>query len=90
MALRESTATMSEKPLSIKVECYAGYRGEQEPTRIWLGNELLEVKEIQDRWLSPEHRYFKILNHDNNTYIIRQSSKTQDWELYMYRTGRGA
>jgi len=67
-----------------------GMPGEQEPTRIWLGDERLEVKEIQDRWLSPDHRYFKILCHDNNTYIIRQSSEMQDWELYMYRAGGGA
>ncbi len=90
MALRESIVTMSEQPLTIRVECYAGYRGEQEPVRIRLGNEQLGVIEIQDRWLSPEHRYFRILSDDNNTYIIRQNSATQDWELYMYRAGGGA
>ncbi len=90
MAHPKFAATMSEKPLSIRVECYAGYAGEQEPTRIWLGDERLEVKEIQDRWLSPDHRYFKILSHDNNTYIIRQGSEMQDWELHMYRAGVGA
>ena len=29
--------------MAIRVECYAGYRGEQEPLAFWLGNNWVEV-----------------------------------------------
>ncbi len=41
--------------MQIKVECYAGYRGEQEPLAFWLGERRLEAQEILDRWLHPDH-----------------------------------
>lgn len=43
------------------VECYAGYRGEEEPRRFtWKGRQLA-ITDILDRWLDPNHRYFKVL-----------------------------
>ncbi len=45
--------------MQIQVACYAGYRGEETPRQIRLGERKIEVKEIQDRWLAPNHRYFK-------------------------------
>ena len=34
--------------MRIRVECYAGYRGEETPLRIWMGNRKIEIKEIVD------------------------------------------
>ena len=42
--------------MKIRVECYAGYRGEETPRAFWLGDNRLEVKEVLDRWLAPEQR----------------------------------
>ena len=42
-----------ENPLILKVECYAGYRGEETPRRIWLGEKKIEVVRVIDRWLAP-------------------------------------
>jgi hypothetical protein len=75
---------MQEKPFVIRVECYAGYRGEQSPRRIHLGKRPIEVAEILDQWLAPEHRYFKIRGDDGGTYIIRHDTRTDIWELTMY------
>jgi len=44
----------------VSVECHAGYRGEETPVRFRLGQRLLHVDEVRDRWLAPEHRYFKV------------------------------
>jgi hypothetical protein len=45
--------------LSVDVECYAGYRGEETPRRFGLAEGKIEIAEIVDRWLSPDHRYFQ-------------------------------
>jgi len=71
--------------MRIRVECYAGYRGEETPRRIWMGNRKIEIKEVQDQWLSPDHRYFKILGDDNAVYILRHDSKSWEWDLTFYK-----
>ena len=50
---------MQRRP-TFGVECYAGYRGEETPRALFFGARRLEVVEIIDRWLSPEHLYFKL------------------------------
>lgn len=71
--------------MEIKVECYAGYRGEETPRRIWLGKRKIEVLEIQDRWLAPTHRYFKIQGDDKSVYILRHNSESWEWDLTFYK-----
>ena len=71
--------------MELRVECYSGYRGEETPRRFWLGESLIEIKEVVDRWLDPEHRYFKVLGDDNSTYILRHDSVTYVWELVFYQ-----
>jgi hypothetical protein len=67
--------------MRIRVECYAGYRGEQEPTAFWLGERRIDVLEIVDRWLHPEHRYFKIRAPDARHYVLRHDERSGEWEL---------
>ena len=69
----------------IKVECYAGYRGEEEPRTLEMGGNTIAVASILDRWLSPDHRYFKIMDADACEYIIRNDMNMQIWELVYYQ-----
>jgi len=71
--------------MNIRVECYAGYRGEETPRRFWMGERKIEVKEILDRWLSPDHRYFKISGDDDATYILRYDTESWQWELTFFK-----
>jgi len=71
--------------MEIKVECYAGYRGEETPRRIWIGKRKIEIKEILDRWLAATHRYFKIHGDDNAIYILRHSSESWEWDMTFYK-----
>ncbi|MDJ0811742.1 MAG: hypothetical protein QNJ48_04075 [Desulfobacterales bacterium] len=71
--------------MQIKVECYAGYRGEQTPRRILLGSQYLEVTGILDCWLAPDHRYFKLTTDDDGIWIIRHDTIREIWELTAYR-----
>jgi hypothetical protein len=69
----------------IQVNCYAGYRGEETPREIRFASHTIGVKKILDRWLAPDHRYFKILGDDDATYIIRHEAAGYRWELTLYR-----
>jgi hypothetical protein len=80
---------MSTPVFGIRVECYAGYRGEEEPRRFWLGERPVAVAEILDRWLSPEHRYFKVRGDDTGTYILRHDARADRWELTLFESRPG-
>jgi hypothetical protein len=75
---------MSTPDLAVRVECYAGYRGEQEPRRFWLGERAVAVEEILDRWLAPDHRYFKVRGDDGGRYILRHDTAADRWVLTLY------
>jgi hypothetical protein len=51
--------------MHLSVECYAGHRGEETPRQIRFGDRVVEVREVVDRWLAPEHRYFKVTGDDD-------------------------
>jgi len=78
---------MSERSLAIRVECYAGYRGEETPVRFYLGERKIEVVEVIDRWLSPDHRYFKAKGDDGGLYIIRYDVPSDQWALTLFSGG---
>jgi hypothetical protein len=71
--------------MDIKVDCYAGYRGEETPRSVRIGDNTIEVIEILDRWLSPDHRYFKFLGDDSAVYIVRHDQISQKWEVTFYK-----
>lgn len=68
----------------IHVECYAGHRAEETPRRFYLDARASEVVDVLDRWLSPDHRYFKCLGNDDATYILRHDVVGGCWELTLY------
>ncbi|HEU4923544.1 MAG TPA: hypothetical protein VFT23_10770 [Burkholderiales bacterium] len=72
---------MDASPLTIRVECYAGYRGEQEPRAFTLGERRFTMLEILDRWLDPRHRYFKVKTDDGRRFILRHDTASDAWEL---------
>jgi hypothetical protein len=69
--------------LEIKVECYAGHRGEETPRRFTLGR-TSELSEVLDAWLAPDHRYFKVRGDNGACYILRNDVLTGRWELTMF------
>lgn len=67
--------------MKIRVECHAGYRGEEEPRAFTLGETRFAVVEILDRWMAPEHRYFKVKVDDGRTLLLRHDSASGEWDL---------
>ncbi|HUJ87119.1 MAG TPA: hypothetical protein VLX30_09740 [Burkholderiales bacterium] len=70
--------------MAVEVECYAGYRGEQEPRSFRLGERRLEVLEIVDRWMEPGRRWFKCRASDGHAYILHHDQGAGTWELAAF------
>jgi len=75
---------MTGNGIAVRVECYAGYRGEETPRRFYLEKRRIEVAEVLDRWLAPDHRYFKLRGGDGALYILRHDVAADRWELILY------
>lgn len=71
--------------MKIAVDCYAGHRGEQTPRRFRMGEKSIEVCEVLDQWLAPDHRYFKVKGDDRALYILRHDPQAGDWDLTLFR-----
>ena len=67
-------------PDVVRVECYAGYRGEQEPRRFTASGVTVEVVEVVDRWQGPDHRYFKVEGSDGAVHLLRHDEVADMWE----------
>ena len=76
---------MAGPALGLRVECYAGYRGEETPRRLFLGQRAVEVVQVVDAWLAPEHRYFKVIGADGAAYILRHDTVAGGWDLVMFQ-----
>lgn len=71
----------------VRVECYAGHCAEETPRRFWLAGAAIEIAEIVDSWLAPEHRYFKVQDAGGDQYILRHDVNADFWELTWYHRG---
>lgn len=74
--------------MKIRVECYAGHRGDEEPRAFWLGERRIAVIEIVDRWIAPDHRYFKVRGEDGHAYVLR--SDEGGWTLGAFTRAQTA
>jgi len=71
----------------VDVECHAGYRGEETPRRFRLGERQIEIAEVVDSWLAPDHRYFKVHDTEGDLYVLRHDVASDRWELTLFRRG---
>ncbi len=78
---------MREGAGAIRVECYAGHPGEEVPRRFFLGKRRVEIVDVLDRWLDPEHRYFKVRGDDGGVYILRHDMPRAVWEMTLFDSG---
>jgi hypothetical protein len=74
---------MAEKLL--RVECYAGYKGEERPVRVEIGEQMTEVAAVEDRWYSPGSTYFRVLLVTGEHYVLRHDEAQDLWTLEAYR-----
>ncbi len=72
----------------VKVECYAGYRAQERPMRITLGDQTFDIVEVEDRWYSPGETYFRVRVEGGDRYVLRYLEAQDVWTLEGYRRGR--
>lgn len=75
--------------MAFRVECDAGHHGEESPRALIIDQRRVDVVEILDRWLAPDHRYFKVRGSDGDVYIVRHDAGADIWELTMFQRAQG-
>jgi hypothetical protein len=85
MVISGRQAAQEGRSFSVAVDCERTPEGEEVPVRFRLGRRTVAVKEVSDRWLARDHRYFKITADTGTTYILRHDVVTDVWEIVMFR-----
>lgn len=73
--------------MTLRVECYAGYKAEERPVRFQLDGHDHMVEQVLDQWHSPDATYFKVRSDDGNVYVLRHVISPQEcvWTLESFR-----
>lgn len=71
--------------MRIRVLCHEGYKAQETPRALFLGDRRVEVVSVNDRWRGEDHDYFKVLGSDGNTYIVRYDAARDEWELILMK-----
>jgi hypothetical protein len=72
----------------VHVECYAGYKGDERPIKLQIGDEMVEVAELEDRWYSPGATYFRVRLANGERYVVRRQDAQDVWTLEAFRSPR--
>ena len=68
----------------VHVESYSGFKADERPLRLHLGNRTLNVAAVEDRWYSPGETYFRVLTADGDRYVLRHTEAQDLWTLTAY------
>lgn len=69
----------------LRVETYSGFKADERPLRLHLGDRALEVVSVEDRWYSPGETYFRVLTDNGDRYVLRHTEAQDVWTLAAYR-----
>lgn len=73
--------------MQVSVETRENELGDREPYSFSVGRQALNVVSVLDRWLHPEHGYFKVQVGDGAIYILRLDVESACWEIALYESG---
>ena len=69
----------------LRVECYSGYKADERPVRVLLGEQMVDVADVEDRWYSPGATYFRVLMTNGERYVLRREDAQEFWSLEAFR-----
>jgi len=72
----------------VQVISYAGYKADESPRVLQLGDTLLPIAEIEDRWYSPGETFFRVLTQSGDRYLLRHVEAQDVWTLEGFRNHR--
>ncbi|MDH5298923.1 MAG: hypothetical protein OEV91_07885 [Desulfobulbaceae bacterium] len=85
---RTGGGALADARIDLRVDCEAGYGGEETPCRFHLHQRCRQVNELLDRWLNNAgDRHFKVKGDDGGLYVLRHEVATDRWELVLYAGG---
>ncbi len=70
---------------TVRVECYAGYKGDERPVKMQINEQMLDIAEVEDRWYSPGATYFRVLLANGERYVLRREEAQDLWTLEAFR-----
>jgi len=73
------------RELVVRVECYAGYKGDERPVRVYLGDRSMQVEAIEDRWYSPGATFFRVVVEGGDRYVLYREDGLESWSLRAFR-----
>jgi hypothetical protein len=73
---------------AVRVECYSGYKGDERPVKLQIGEQMMDVAEVEDRWYSPGATYFRVLLANGERYVLRREDAQDVWTLEAFRSPR--
>jgi len=74
--------------MKITVNGYSGFKLNERPCDFVLDGHEYQVREVLDQWYAPSATYFKVRASDQNVYILKYQSYSEEWSLEFYRHSR--
>ena len=68
----------------VQVESYAGYKADERPLRLKLGDRTLEIVDVEDRWYAPGETYFRVRVEGGDRYVLKHLEAQDVWSLEGY------
>src|SRR5258708_14835419 len=72
----------------VQVISYSGYKADESPRLLKLGDMLLPIAQIEDRWYSPGETFFRVLTEAGDRYLLRHVEAQDTWALEGFRSHR--
>jgi len=69
----------------VQVTSYAGYKADESPRILQLGETLVPIALIEDRWYSPGETFFRVLTESGDRYLLRHVEAQDTWTLEGFR-----
>ncbi len=73
--------------MTLRVECYSGWKAEERPVRFEIHGHQHVVEEVLDQWHGTDATFFKVQSDDGNFYVLRREMSPRDdsWSLESFR-----
>ncbi len=72
----------------VQVISYSGYKADESPRLLKIGETLLPIAQIEDRWYSPGETFFRVLTETGDRYLLRHVEAQDVWTLEGFRSHR--
>lgn len=70
----------------VEVQTYSGFKADERPLRLKLGQQTLDIVEVEDRWYSPGETYFRVRVEGDDRYVLRHIEAQDVWTIEGYRS----